>query len=1142
MDQITLVTVIGLAVGIGAGTLALGLVVGYWRGRHRGRHSAMAAGSEVDKLAGVGRAILSVQLKVDALCEVVYQESTRIVDTRNFQLGLFDDNAYHIYVWLRDGERLMPTHFPDAANAGLIGHVRRTASSLRVGDYQREWDALPAKPTYEGSDPPRSALFTPLLVAGEVIGVIVVQSDAAEAFTDESQRLMSIISSQAAGAIHNAQLYHKVQARANQLQLISEVGRQITAVQRLSSLFRQMVSLVQQKFDYHAVSVFTVDPETNIIKLGSSTSEVLTRLEPSLSAKDGLVGRVYATKATINVADVLSSAYALDQTALPSTRSELCIPLVVDDRVLGILDIQSEIPNTFRDDDVSAFESLAGQLGMAILESRAYEKAQRQAERINAMADASRAVVSILDINDLLDEVVDLIADYFGYDRVHLFLRSGNRLIFRSGSGVHSAKWAVERLSYDLSDRGFIPWAAQSGQPCISGDVLKDERYIVGPGLDDSRSEMTVPISMGQRVLGVFDIQSVEANAFSAEDVTLVQALADTVAVGLRNAGLFATETRRRMLSETLREISSTITSSLELESVLNEILTGLEKVVSYDAGMILLSNEQDDQSSVAAVRGMANEEDVLNEVVHHDQRFTSNLWALLYHMETEEMRAALDRHDQLYAPLEVEGEQIGTLAVDRFGEDKFGPEEVEIINTFAAQAAVAIANAQLFAAQQEEAWVTTALLQVAQSTNTISTIEQTLETLVRLTTILVGVTRCGVMLWDVTARHFIGAAAWGLEPEAAKSFQTLIAPCKDDPFFTALAEATDLIVAGGVGDHALPEKMRTLFGVPSLMFLPLLSKGTLGGAMIVEYFPGAANNIRRMNILTGIATQTALALENSRLQEEANERERLNKELELARDIQQSFLPSQLPEVEGYSLAAFYHSAQQIGGDFYDLIPIKGNQWGIVIADVAGKGVPAALYMALSRTNIRASAFSRDKPDETLIRVNELLLSDSRSNLFVTVWYGVWNPATGELNYSCTGHNPPLLVKADGSISELKAKGWPLNIIEEMKLESKQMFLEPGDVLIAYTDGVTDSQNMVQDFFGLDKLREVVIQEREHSARQIGQAILESVDQFIEGTAQFDDLTIVILKREPLKTELPLESGHVELQIFSEPDTLHEA
>lgn len=1120
MDQITLLTVAIVAAAIGAGTLALGLVVGYWRGRHRGRQSMVAAGSDVDKLAGVGRAILSAQLRVDALCEVVYQESTRIVDTRNFQIGLFEEDAYHIYVWLRDGERLPPQQFPNAANTGLIGHVRRTASSLRVGDYQREWDALPARPTYEGNDPPKSGLFTPLFAAGEVIGVIVVQSDTSEAFTDESQRLMSIIASQAAGALYNAQLYHKVQARANQLQLINEVGRQITAVQRLSSLFRQMVSLVQQKFDYYAVSVFTVDAETNAIKLRSSTSEVLTRLEPSLNATDGLIGRVYTSKESVNIPDVPTSPYAGDQTTLPSTRSELTVPLVIDDKVLGILDVQSEKIRAFTDEDVTAFESLAGQLGMAIQESSAYEKTQRQKERINAMADASRAVVSILDINDLLDEVVDLITDYFGYDRVHLFLRSGDRIIFRSGSGVHSAKWAVERLSYGIADTGFIAWAARTGTPCISGDVLKDERYMVGPGLEDSRSEMTVPISMSQRVLGVFDIQSVEPNAFSAEDITLVQALADTVAVGLRNAGLFATETRRRMLSETLREISSTITSSLELESVLSEILSGLETVVSYDAGMILLSDDKasdgENQSTVAAVRGIVNEADVLNEVVQHDERFTSNLWGLLYHMETEDMRAALDQHDQLYAPLEVEGEQIGTLAVDRFGEDRFGPEEVEIINTFAAQAAVAIANAQLFASQQEEAWVTTALLQVAQSINSVSTIDQTLDTLVRLTPILVGVTRCGIMTWDVNQKCFIGGAAWGLESDALERFQALSVPCKDNEFFSVLSEATDLIVAGGTGAYPVPDSLDKLFGVPSLMFFPLVSKGTLGGVMIVEYFAGADTNPRRMNILTGIANQTALALETSRLQEEANERERLNKELELARDIQQSFLPSQLPEVPGYSLSAFYHSAQQIGGDFYDLIPIKGNRWGIVIADVAGKGVPAALYMALSRTNIRAAAFSRDQPDETLIRVNELLLSDSRSNLFVTVWYGVWNPATGELVYACTGHNPPLLVKADGSITELKAKGWPLNIIDEMKLESKTLILEPGDVLVAYTDGVTDSQNAAQDFFGLDRLREVITQERASSARQIGQAILENVDQFIAGNMQFDDLTIMIVKREP--------------------------
>src|SRR5262249_45577980 len=153
------------------------LAVGYWRGFDRGKQQSLAPGSEIDKLAGVGRSILSMALRLDALCEVVYQQVTRIVDTHNFQLGLFDGDDYLVKIWVRDGERPDNTTFTGAGNSGLIGWVRKTSQGLRVGDYQREWDTLPAKPNYESSNVPRSAVFTPLIAGGEVIGIISVQSN-----------------------------------------------------------------------------------------------------------------------------------------------------------------------------------------------------------------------------------------------------------------------------------------------------------------------------------------------------------------------------------------------------------------------------------------------------------------------------------------------------------------------------------------------------------------------------------------------------------------------------------------------------------------------------------------------------------------------------------------------------------------------------------------------------------------------------------------------------------------------------------------------------------------------------------------------------------------------------------------------------
>jgi sigma-B regulation protein RsbU (phosphoserine phosphatase) len=223
----------------------------------------------------------------------------------------------------------------------------------------------------------------------------------------------------------------------------------------------------------------------------------------------------------------------------------------------------------------------------------------------------------------------------------------------------------------------------------------------------------------------------------------------------------------------------------------------------------------------------------------------------------------------------------------------------------------------------------------------------------------------------------------------------------------------------------------------------------------------------RRMSILSGIAHQLSLAMENARLAREVTLRERMEREMELGRDIQASFLPDACPVVPGWEVCSFWRAARQVGGDFYDFIPLRGHdggeRWGVVIADVADKGVPAALFMALSRTLLRTVGINRVSPADTLTRVNELILSDARTDLFVTVFYAVWEPGTGRLAYAVAGHNPPVWVSADGETRTLRGTGLPLGVIDEAQYDEHEIHLHPGDALLLYTDGLTDAMKGLQ-------------------------------------------------------------------------------
>ncbi|MGD9146546.1 MAG: SpoIIE family protein phosphatase [Anaerolineae bacterium] len=242
-------------------------------------------------------------------------------------------------------------------------------------------------------------------------------------------------------------------------------------------------------------------------------------------------------------------------------------------------------------------------------------------------------------------------------------------------------------------------------------------------------------------------------------------------------------------------------------------------------------------------------------------------------------------------------------------------------------------------------------------------------------------------------------------------------------------------------------------------------------------------------------------------------EKERLERELELARDLQQSILPNEFPQPAGFSFAARSRPARQVGGDFYDVIPLSEGHLGLVMADVSDKGMPAALFMALTRSLLRAEAKRQDSPRQVLLNVNRLLLEMSRAEMFVTVFYGVLDPAQRSLRYARAGHDHPLLFRAGSDqCRALAAYGMPLGFMAEVDLEEADAELGPGDRLILYSDGITHAESSAGEFFGLDRLRQTVCSAGPLAAQELCDLIFERVSRFQVGAVQFDDMALLLL------------------------------
>ncbi len=798
---------------------------------------------ELAQLNEVSRAIIRSELDVDALCDLIYREASRIVDTSTFHLGLFQDHTYTLMVRVQDRVRLPRLSFQLEPGDGIIGWMRQTGRALLVEDFLEEMNRLPARPRYQNEFPPRSGIYVPLIVGETVIGSISIQSYKPRAFEANDLRLLSLIADQAAVAISRAREFHAAQQRAVQLQAIHEVSERITAILNLEELLPSVVRLIRERFHYHPVHIFTIESGSDLISFRASTA-----------------------------------TYALLE----------------------------HIPN--------------GTLRMGM---------------------------------------------------------------------------------------GIVGSAAASAQPVLVGDVHADPRYIS----DDpaTRSELAVPLRVGDQVIGVLDVQSDQVDDFDAEDLFVMRTLAD--------------------------------------------------------------------------------------------------------------------------------------------------------------QIAIAIDSANSYQAQQEEAWTLNALLQVAENINRATTLEELLSTIVRLPPLLVGCDRCYCLLWNREAEQFELCAAYGLT-EAQRTQLTGLplkpeqAPLLDQvrsESYVGNATLRPIYLAQAQQHASDLAPLIKLCGSGTLVALPILARSSLLGALLIDY--NAANQPlgpRQVALYIGASGQIANALESALLAREADEAARLEQELQVAREIQTALLPSALPRIPGWEIAADWRSARLVGGDFYDFWPLaerKGENHqvpegamlgqalgntaplvaaqltvtrlpalapqpaalGFVIADVSDKGVPAAMFMALSRSLVRAAALDGSPPPRALERANRWITRDSESGMFVTLFYGMLDVATGLLRYTCAGHNPPLIYhSATQSFEELATPGIALGVIEEISLTEAEARIEPGDLLLCYTDGVTEAINHGLEAFGTTRLRALVMQHYAQGAAAVVEAINTAVSNFTSGQPPFDDVTLVVLRRLP--------------------------
>jgi sigma-B regulation protein RsbU (phosphoserine phosphatase) len=864
---------------------------------------------------------------------------------------------------------------------------------------------------------------------------------------------------------------------------------------------------------------------------------------------EGIIGWLRTGKQPLLVRDFLT-----DEASLPARpvyfsdrppRSAIFLPMLVADTVIGTISVQDDQPNAFDEAHVHLLTLLANQSAAALNNARLYARSQRRLNDLTTVSEIGRELTRILDLDQLLSQVAELIRSRFGYYHAQIFLvaRDNDFADFEASSGRQlQEKGQSDDRSARVGQKGIIGWVAQHGQPVLANDLSAKPRDVRGDPrlLPDTRAELAVPLITKGEVLGVLDVQSAETGAFTQDDLFVLQTLADQVGVAINLARAHKAQQEEAWITTVMLEMAETISGADGVQDVLDAAVRVTAMLAGVESCTVWLWDEEPEAFRYGAGFGFRFD-DSLDP--HTSLCFSAGEWPTLDRLRTssgkvpaviraddpqvpDSLRRIFPGETIALVPMLNKGQVFGALGVS-FGRGSGASplshggmsdeRRLAMLSGIARQVATAVDNSRLAAAREEEAWISTVLLQVSEAIRRLQPVDLTLAQVARLTPDLTGVDRCAVLLRSDDGYYRV-RTVHAVHPELMEPYANFVVSPGDLPLLDDACRLGQPLVVDDVhANPRVPKAWRERFGSCTLLVMPLLVADEAIGVLLADDVETTHTfNPRRVRILSGIADQTALAIENARLQAQEAERARLARELELAQDIQRSLLPNEAPRLPGYQIAYWWQSAREVSGDFCDFIGLGSRGMGLLIADVSGKGIPAALYMMFARTLLRAAALGGREPADALRRANELMVTNSTSDMFVTVYYSTLDAQTHTLSYASAGHNLALHISTDSGVSQpLMTAGIPLGIIAAAEIGQKSLHLNPGDVVLFYSDGVTEALNPAGEEFGETRLAETVRAHCREPAAAIAEAIAYSVQKFVGDQAQYDDCTLILLQRD---------------------------
>ncbi len=737
----------------------------------------------------------------------------------------------------------------------------------------------------EGKWHPDDMLLVPLRsVDGAILGLLSVD-DPQDGLIPNRRTIetLELFANQASVAIENSRLFEERERRITELATLTIIGRIISSVMDLDELMDkiyQQVSLVMDTTNFY---IALYDEEKNEVSFEIEVEGGKRRLKRRREAEIGLTGYIIRTRQPVLIKENVLQFHE-EIGVKPSgelARSWLGVPMIAAERVVGVIAVQSyDEEGAYDEEHRDILFTIANQAAIAIENARLFEEARQRAAQLEATAEVGRRITSILDLDELLSQVVELIHHILGYYHVHVFLvdEASNEVVFRAGSG-ETGRLIKERggLRLKIGEQGIIGWVAGADSPLLVNDVSQDSHYVPDDALPDTRSELAVPLKIGRRVIGVLDVQSDELNAFDPDDVAVLQILGDQVAIAIENARLFEETLARTREVMALAETGRKLASTLELDAVLDSIMDAcLELFQVRQACFIMM--DKDGYLRMRRHRGLS-EEFVRSIVGRPGEGFFGKVYQSGQPILIRDAREQLDPDTAeavkregiisfVHVPVKVKGETVAVMNLTSSQEDRrFSEKDLEKLSAFADQAAVAIENARLFEEIHQRALQLETLVGVSQRITSALSLDELLYQVVHLIQQSFGYYHVHIYLADTEAGYMVLHEGTGEPGRSMKERGHRIRI--GEGLVGHVGQKGEAVLVTDVSQEPrwLPNPL--LPDTKSELTVPLKLGNELLGVLDVQSDRVGGLTEDDMALLEGLAGQIAVAIANTRLFEQ---------------------------------------------------------------------------------------------------------------------------------------------------------------------------------------------------------------------------------------------------------------------------------